>query len=433
MPGRVPVKLTRGEIVLPPRTTQQYRDRLEEMNRIGLQARAAGGVVNYMKHGGKVHGYQVGGEVDPFIQQQNQDRLAHDSQEEQRARRSRYGAGLVHIGSNDFVGASDALAYQERPFVESQNPLVVEEDEDTAASEDDVNELNLIGSQIVSTMQYISPAADAIEDSIKYQKGASAAAVAASAAGAEWAGVQEAKTTYLNTQLLQDVKKGELSEVSFNAYRQLQQRILRLAQRILNTQTGTKTDFDAQNAAAQIADLVGTPFTIYNNFKTALEDVNASLEILEAEPIPVPTEGDTLGGAAVVTGSPVSGIEDNSLRPDRAPNVANPLIPASDEPVLPEPGTTLVPSAPEVIEPEPEEEDPEATPVDFTFEVKGVEVGFTEIKKSDVPDDVLKLWRDSDEVQDKAILGDDGYAYIYYDPSAFKYPIWGKSSTKYGG
>ena len=220
------------------------RARLEEMNRIGLQARAAGGVVNYMKHGGKVHGYQDGGElygapgstqesadiavalvdkfglngtdrifwlldilaqtfiklgtvdqlmklsleeiekitgvdlktgkafdtvmpeghpdepddlygregpdfraggglvayrqeggtIDPFIQQQNQARLAHDSQEEGRARASRYGAGLVHIGSKDFTGASDALAYRERPFVESDNPLVEgEEDENLTA------------------------------------------------------------------------------------------------------------------------------------------------------------------------------------------------------------------------------------------------------------------------------------------------------------
>ena len=60
MPGRVPVKLTKGEIVLPPRVAQQYRDRLEAMNAEGLQARAMGGVVNYKKHGGMVHGYQEG-------------------------------------------------------------------------------------------------------------------------------------------------------------------------------------------------------------------------------------------------------------------------------------------------------------------------------------------------------------------------------------
>ena len=121
--AKVPVKLTRGEIVLPPRVAQQYRQRLEEMNREGLLARNMGGVAAY-KHGGMVHGYQEGGEVNPFVQQQNQDRLAHDAQEERRARSSRYGAGLVHIGSNDFIGASNALAYNERPFVESDDPAL---------------------------------------------------------------------------------------------------------------------------------------------------------------------------------------------------------------------------------------------------------------------------------------------------------------------
>ena len=37
--ARVPVKLSRGEIVLPPRVAQQYRERLEAMNAAGLQAR----------------------------------------------------------------------------------------------------------------------------------------------------------------------------------------------------------------------------------------------------------------------------------------------------------------------------------------------------------------------------------------------------------
>ena len=54
--ARVPVKLSRGEIVLPPRVAQQYRQRLEQMNAKGLQVRNMGGMIQYRQEGGGIQG-----------------------------------------------------------------------------------------------------------------------------------------------------------------------------------------------------------------------------------------------------------------------------------------------------------------------------------------------------------------------------------------
>ena len=81
---RHPVKLTRGEIALPPRIAQKYRQRLEEMNAHGLQARNRGGVVRYMQEGGLLSGLPQGAVGD-------------------------IGSALVRIGQHDYTGASDVL------------------------------------------------------------------------------------------------------------------------------------------------------------------------------------------------------------------------------------------------------------------------------------------------------------------------------------
>lgn len=81
-----PVKLTRGEIVLPPRVAQQYRQKLEAMNRMGLQARNMGGVIQYRQAGGGIFGNLS-----------SQDRIA-------------LGNSLAHLATGDIAGASDVLA-----------------------------------------------------------------------------------------------------------------------------------------------------------------------------------------------------------------------------------------------------------------------------------------------------------------------------------
>ena len=98
--ARMPVKLSRGEIVLPPGVTQQYRQRLEEMNAMGLQARAAGGVVAYRQLGGPIPQAPVP-VPQPGVPSTPDPRLA---------RAGRYGQALTYIGSKDFTGASDVLA-----------------------------------------------------------------------------------------------------------------------------------------------------------------------------------------------------------------------------------------------------------------------------------------------------------------------------------
>ena len=60
----IPVKLTRNEITIPPQVAQMNRARLEEMNRQGLLARNAGGVVAYKNQGGPVD-YSMDSQGDP--------------------------------------------------------------------------------------------------------------------------------------------------------------------------------------------------------------------------------------------------------------------------------------------------------------------------------------------------------------------------------
>ena len=106
--ARVPVKLTRGEIVLPPGVTQQYRQRLEEMNALGLQARAAGGVVAYRQAGGFIPP-----ELAKFFQQQGGGAPAPAPRGAAPAYADNYGAALVNIGQKEFLGASEALSRRE--------------------------------------------------------------------------------------------------------------------------------------------------------------------------------------------------------------------------------------------------------------------------------------------------------------------------------
>ena len=50
--AKIRAKLSRGEIVLPPRVVQERREELEAMNRLGLLARKMGGMVGYKNEGG---------------------------------------------------------------------------------------------------------------------------------------------------------------------------------------------------------------------------------------------------------------------------------------------------------------------------------------------------------------------------------------------
>lgn len=111
--NRIPVKLSKGEMVLGPSHSKQYRQRLEEMNKEGLLARNAGGVAAYRANGGAVY-REEGGAVEPlpgaikptFQEWAGDNRGAIDN----------LGASLVSIGQRDFKGASEALS--RRPEVD---------------------------------------------------------------------------------------------------------------------------------------------------------------------------------------------------------------------------------------------------------------------------------------------------------------------------
>ena len=96
---KLPVKLTRNEIVVPPQVYQQYAERLEAMNREGMLARNMGGVAAYRANGGTV---ETPANTNRFL-----------GQDVPRGSIGRLGQSLVAIGQHDFKGASDALAPRE--------------------------------------------------------------------------------------------------------------------------------------------------------------------------------------------------------------------------------------------------------------------------------------------------------------------------------
>ena len=94
-------------------------------------------------------------------------------------------------------------------------------------------------------------------------------------------------------------EKPLLTQDEYQGWLEVYQRIRRLAQKILDTQTGTKTDFDAQNAADQVADLSGNAASIKHNLQVALNDVNRSLRQLEAAEVQyMEQKQEKAGGAA---------------------------------------------------------------------------------------------------------------------------------------
>ena len=93
---KIPVKLTRNEIVVPPQVYMANRDRLEAMNREGMLARNMGGVAAYRANGGTV---EPPANTERFL-----------GADVPRGAVNKLGQSLVAIGQRDFKGASEAFA-----------------------------------------------------------------------------------------------------------------------------------------------------------------------------------------------------------------------------------------------------------------------------------------------------------------------------------
>ena len=121
----VDAKLTPGEFVMNKEATEMYGPEIEAMNQQGLIAREMGGSVPYYDGGGYVNKLNYLMENDPdnaahwkaikatYFQDGSEEPLGFKEQYIDPHLRSgaigKLGKSLVHIGQNDFTGASDAL------------------------------------------------------------------------------------------------------------------------------------------------------------------------------------------------------------------------------------------------------------------------------------------------------------------------------------
>ena len=124
------VKLTKGEIVLPPSVAANPRNRaiLEAMNAEGLMARNAGGVVAYRAQGGMVGYLNQGGMMPQYHNEGDVVAATPGAEVPEEVKEGGFkewasnnkqgignvGAALVAIGQNDFTGASDALRISDK-------------------------------------------------------------------------------------------------------------------------------------------------------------------------------------------------------------------------------------------------------------------------------------------------------------------------------
>ena len=441
---KVKAKLSRGEIVLPPQVVSnpQIRARLEEMNKEGLLARNMGGVAAY-RNGGAVY-RQTGGTIDPFIQQQNTARLAHDAQEEQRARRSRYGAGLVHIGSNDFIGASDALAYNERPFVESNDPSI-KEDEKSNAEKNAIVSLMNKAAKAYSLVDPASPALKYVRDRSEITTVQWAAIFAGIRAGGDPKDAIEALTGQADIKLSKATEKDEGLAAAEVAYTELKAYLTEMTTVALAAQgSGPKTDFDFIVAERSVANLSSTDASIKNSMKRVIDSGMATAEIEGWTDVKRPQLVEGEKGDRIIPGLGTGGGQYNnphdqgslidtsdnpfSYSPDEGATVDPTLVAPHEEPNYGSPKDQPTGPLPGVDE-EPEDDGNTGDEVDFSFDFSGKSIDFSVVPLKDVPDSVWEFWKENGKPKNKPVLGNDGYVYIRYDKKRTDLTLakWGRS------
>ena len=243
---KIPVKLTRGEIVVPPQVYQQHKARIEEMNRQGLLARQNGGVVNYRANGGV---------TERFL-----------GQDVPQGSIGKLGSAFVNIGQRDFKGASEALA------------TTPAERKARQAATSEAEAIRNMGEMSKKAYNLVDVAGRAI---VAHQK--------ITAEWNDWYRLQ-AKIPYVNQGV--EALKYSMDEGITQDFRQWidknpeEGKQFAVLQRIVTTLTtsaldalgpGPKTDFDFIVAGRTVADLSGRPSQIKATLADAVKVANQQL------------------------------------------------------------------------------------------------------------------------------------------------------------
>lgn len=305
---KVKAKLSKGEIVLNPATTQQYRKRLEEMNKEGMIARNMGGVAAYRANGGAVSYNADGGEpvVKPtFMEQVKANPGAIDN----------LGASLVSIGQRDFKGASEALS--RRPEVDKS---AVKRGEQDAKNLEGIQTLGKLSAKAYGLVDLAGTAIVA-----KHQIAAS---------WNDWYRVQ-AQIPYVNQGV--EALKHSMDEGIAQDFREWtdgnpeEGKSFAILERVVTTLTttaldalgpGPKTDFDFIVAGRTVANLEGRPTQIKATLKDAVDVANEKLvalgetpiELVETPDVAVSIDADL--GVSISTPDGDGDEEASSLLPD---------------------------------------------------------------------------------------------------------------------
>ena len=427
---RVPTKLTRSEIVLPPRVAQQYRDRLEEMNRMGLQARA-------------LHRQAGGGVSFKDWAQQNRGAIGD------------LGAAFVNIGSGDFKGASAALARDKAAEKGAIEQKLAELERLRASGQIDQAQYDSLRGQLLTakkdsaTLKQEKADADAVqqsEDMVRLAREAGTLLQGASIAADFINGHRQNLTTK---------EQDELNSAEKNAG----SRFKEAATGLISTAGG------AFNATARVRDEALRKIA-YRKYPDSYRDYTRLITIANKMVFPIlesgalgvnPTDADTqlakqstfdvkapsttwaaqlndLIAREGQTGNVVEVIvQELAQKTGNEQSVGQPVnVPALETELPDDPRVDIEQGGLPAGEVEEEEVGPLPGDTEWTKNVDGTKYEFVDVSNADVPEDVVSLWVTEGEPNKRVIQGDDGYYYVHRDRFFSGKGYWLKSRVKGG-
>ena len=377
---KIPVKLTKGEIVVSPQVYQQYKDRIEAMNKEGLLARNMGGVAAYRASGGAVY-RQEGGET-------SSQGLGGWASDNSRGL-GKIGASLVAIGQNDFKGASAALT-----------PDKV----DRKGAEKIKDQLDLFtryAKSAAKALAYVDtagPALNQLSNATAIADAGYAASAVLPVINQGTAALNQVREAAINKTMREWGDKPE-NVANYRDYKLLEAAVTELTTTALKAQgPGPKTDFDFIVAARSTADLTATPSVIKESLRRLLVNANEEIVALGGTPIKEMNKAD-------------ADQADTTETPPKEPDLPNSLttnsLIADHEGYEPEND----PLNEDFVEPEDTTDD--FSELEFSETLQGLEGKWAEVDEDKVPVDVKDL---GDRNKNRTIIDDEtGRVFIRHD------------------
>ena len=291
--AKIPVKLTRGEIVVSPQVYQQHKARIEAMNKEGLLARNMGGVAAYRAQGGAVYRQEGGPATQKFL-----------GQDVPVGSIGKIGQSLIAIDSRDWKGAADALTPDKidpktKGDIEKKlNELdrLLASGQITQAQYDRMKNELLQGSssgekkaiqaiveKAAKSYSLVDPASAALKfvrERLTISTADWATVYAGIAAGGDPSVLLETLTGQADLQLTAAAETNPEMAKSEIAYTELKAYLTEMTSKALEAQGGgVKTDFDFEVAERSVANLSSSDASIKNSMKRVLDSAKATASI----------------------------------------------------------------------------------------------------------------------------------------------------------